>query len=70
MQTLRSRSKVQRVREEDGEFLVAFALHDGYFSLPASPGAPEMREKILKAQQAEAEIAFEYDRDLNILRLL
>ncbi|MCE9508066.1 MAG: hypothetical protein K8R48_07115 [Alphaproteobacteria bacterium] len=70
MNTAESKSIVRSAAEEDGEFLVSFFDHDGYFTVPPSAQAAELRKKILGAKKDGREIAFTYDRDLNILKVL
>ncbi len=71
MKTLRSQSRVRRIIEENGAFLVAFVMHDGLFTVPPdSPDVAAMRARILQAQRENAEVSFEYDSDLNIVGLL
>ena len=62
-----SRGTVRKILEEDGEFLVSFPSHDGYFKIPPSPAAAELRKKIFTAQKEKEEISFTYDKELNIL---
>ena len=69
MNTVESKGIVRRVIEEDGEFLVSFPNHDGYFKIPPSAQAPELRKKILDAKAGQREITFVFDKDLNILRI-
>lgn len=65
MKTLESKGIVRRVVEEDGEFLVSFPGHDGYFNVPDAV----LKQKILEAQEQKKEIAFTYDRELTILEI-
>lgn len=64
MKTLESKGTIRRIIEENGEFLVSFPTHDGYFKAPE-----HLRAEILKAQAEKREITFSYDRELNILKV-
>jgi hypothetical protein len=70
MNTAESKSIVRSAAEEEGEFLVSFFNHDGYFTVPPSAQAAELRKKILSAKDSKKEISFVYDRDLKILKVL
>ena len=69
MNTLRSHGIVRRIIKEDGAFEVSFHTHAGYFRVPASPNAPALKERLLKAQGAKEEISFTFDKELNILEV-
>ena len=70
MNTVESKGIVQKVIDKNGEFLVAFPDHDGYFQVPESSLAPELKEKIFSSQNDEKEITFVFDKELNILKIL
>ena len=64
---MESRDIVRRTIQEDGELLVSFHTHDGYFRVPAS--AKELKQRILRAERDKEKISFSFDRDLNILKI-
>jgi hypothetical protein len=63
--TMTAKGTVRRIVEEDGQVLLSFFEHDGYFTLADTV----LREKIAAAQTARREIRFTHDRDLAILAL-
>ena len=66
---MESKDVVRRIIEEDGATLVSFQGHDGYFRVPNSAGAADLKERLLQAQREKKEISFTFDRDLNILKI-
>jgi hypothetical protein len=60
-----SKGVVRRIIEEDEEFLVCFANHDGYFHVEEQ----SLRNTIRKAEGEGREISFTYDPTLKILVL-
>lgn len=65
MNTASSKGLIRKIDERKGEFWVSFTTHDGYFTT-ATAG---LREKLRAAQAAGREVAFTYDRELNILSI-
>ncbi|MBI3441961.1 MAG: hypothetical protein HY052_09235 [Proteobacteria bacterium] len=70
MKTLESKGVVRRIIEEEGEFLVSFPNHDGYFKVPVSDQAPVLKGKVMKSKADNKEIVFTFDQKLNILKIL
>jgi hypothetical protein len=70
MQTRESKGIVRRTIEEKGGFSVSFANHACYFLVPPSEHMDDLKKKILEAQQNKKEIAFVFDKKLNILKIL
>jgi hypothetical protein len=66
---MESKDIVRRTIEEDGEFLVSFRTHDGYFRVPDSANAADLKRRILKAERDQEEVSFAFDRELNILKI-
>jgi hypothetical protein len=69
MNTSESKGIVRRVIEQDGGFLVSFPNHDGYFKIPESDQAADLKQKIRGAQDSKEEISFVFDKELNILKI-
>ena len=61
---MKSQGIVRRIIEKNGEFLVSFAEHPAYFSVPET-----LRGKLRTAEKSGAEIVFTYDIHMNITGL-
>ncbi len=70
MQTIESKGIVRRTIEEKEGLLVSFINHDGYFLLPPSEEADDLKKKILQSQEDKKEISFVFDKKLTILKVL
>jgi hypothetical protein len=70
MQPLESTGIVRRTIEEAEGLAVSFYNHDGYFRVPPSDHSAALTQKVLEAEQAKQEIAFTFDRHLNILKIV
>lgn len=64
-ETLQSKGIVRRIVERNGETLVSFPNHDGYFHV-----AGEIKQKVLAAHALGREITFTYDHALNIVEVV
>ena len=64
---MHSKGAVRRIIEEEGELLVSFPNHDGYFTLP--PGDDALKAKAVESQEKGKEVVFTFDRDLRILSI-
>jgi hypothetical protein len=62
---LQSRGIVRKIREGKNGFLVSLRNHDGYFHVEDQT----LRDRVRNAEREQKEIAFIYDRTLQILSI-
>ena len=65
--TLQSKGIVRNVIEKNGQLLVSFPSHDGYFHVPL--GNAELCARIIESRDKKTELSFTFDRDLQILSI-
>ncbi len=63
-------ASIRRIIEQNEEFLVSLHGHDGYFKVPDSALAAELRAQIKSALESQQTVTLHYDAALNITSIV
>lgn len=62
--------KIRKIAEDNGQFLVSLAEHDGYFSVADNELSDFLQGLLRDARDTGAEVSFRYDANLVITEML
>ncbi len=62
--------KIRKIVEDNGQFLVSLADHDGYFTVADNELSDFLQGMFREAYAAGTEVSFRYNKDLVISEML